>query len=206
MIKIEYVETYGWEAAIRGMRNPMDSHDKSDSFYMYTWNAFSFGKEDLALASKLAKAGGPHAKFRRQIGISMDITAPFYFWKEFDTYKVGTVADSESTMHCIHKKEFTLNNFSTDHLGERALSTLKYLIEDLNDYRESYLDLGDKYYWWQMIESLPMSYNQKRTVTLNYEVAANMYRYRHDHKLDEWHALCEELESLPYAKELIVCE
>lgn len=219
MIKIEHIETYGWEAAIRGMRNPMNSWDKSDSGWRlpflesdivadirYTDDYYYvIGKEDARLMKNLIKAGTDHSKFMRQIGVSMDITAPLYWWKEFDTYKVGTVANSCSTMHKIHEKEFTLEDFSYDHLNEKSLYMLNDTIKYLNAVREAFLDTEDKDYWWQMIQLLPSSYNQRRTVTLNYAVARNQYHARKAHKLTEWHDYCKALEGLPYA-ELITME
>jgi hypothetical protein len=217
MIKIEKIETYGWEAAIRGMRNPMNSWDKSDSHFEWGGKDFSIGEADLALMKKLVHAGSDHRKFLRQIMVSMDITAPLYWWKEFDTYKVGTVANSCSTMHKIHEKEFTLDDFSHDHLVKDGISLLLRIIDDLNDVRELYLNYdevtgsGDcceenrckKDVWWQMIQLLPSSYNQLRTVTMNYEVLLNMYRARKDHKLDEWQKFCDTIAELPYFKDFI---
>ena len=211
MIKIEHTETYGWDAAIRGMRNPMNSWDKGDSF-----NAGMFGTvigdNDHDLMMRLAKGGSVHAKYRRMITVTCDITAPLYWWKEFDTYKVGTVANSCSTMHKIHAKEFTLDDFSHEHLiADRPvpckvfspLQALQVQIDILNKYREMYIDSGkqqDKEYWWQMIQLLPTSYNQKRTVQLNYEVLCAMYRDRKNHKLDEWHTFCDWVAGLPYSE------
>lgn len=219
MIKIEHIETYGWEAAIRGMRNPLNSGDKSDSGWILPFLAsdivvdirhandyyYVIGKEDAALMESLVAAGPDHGKFLRMIGISMDITAPLYWWKEYDTYKVGTVANSCSTMHKIHAKEFTLEDFSYDHLNEKSLYMLNDTIKYLNAVREAFLDTKDKDYWWQMIQLLPSSYNQRRTVTLNYAVARNQYHARKAHKLDEWHDYCKALETLPFA-ELITME
>ena len=219
MIKIEKPRTYGWMAAVRGMRNPMNSWDKSDSCETHGayGDQFSFGENDLALAKKLTQAGPDHRKFLRQIMVSMDITAPLYWWKEFDTYKVGTVANSCSTMHKIHDKEFTIDDFSHDHLVKDGISLLLRIIDDLNDVRELYLNYdevagsGDcceeiickKDVWWQMIQLLPSSYNQLRTVTMNYENLLNMYRARKDHKLDEWRRFCEVIAELPYFKDFI---
>lgn len=219
MIKIEHIETYGWEAAIRGMRNPLNSGDKSDSGWRLPFlesdivadirhpddDYYVIGKEDAALMESLVAAGSDHGKFLRMIGISMDITAPLYWWKEYDTYKVGTVANSCSTMHKIHEKEFTLEDFSYDHLNEKSLYMLNDTIKYLNAVREAFLDTKYKDYWWQMIQLLPSSYNQRRTVTLNYAVARNQYHARKAHKLDEWHDYCKALEGLPYA-ELITME
>lgn len=217
MLKIENTETYGWEAAIRGMRNPKNSWDKSDSECKYYGGdsykgVFEVGKNDLDLMKRLRNAGTDHRKYLRMITVYCDITAPLYWWKEFDTYKVGTVANSCSTMHKIHAKEFTLNDFSHEHLNTHAIEVLKKTIDELNNYRDFYVawegcdislkkmyELSDrKDAWWQMIQLLPSSYNQKRTVELNYEVLANMYKSRKNHKLDEWHTLCDWINELPY--------
>lgn len=230
MIKIENVEIMGWEHAIRGMRNPMNSWNKSDSgickggddgigcgncanydscehTYDHSWQ---LGKEDHNLMMRLATGGPTHAKYRRMITVYVDITAPLYWWKEFDTYKVGTVANSCSTMHKIAAKEFTLDDFSHEHLIVAGLNSLKRTIEDLNSCREGYLDESIKQnpewrkeVWWQMIQLLPSSYNQKRTVMLNYEVLAGIYPMRKNHKLDEWVDFCKWIETLPYS-EIIV--
>ena len=247
MLKIENAEVVGWEHAIRGMRNPMNSWEKSDSRMVYcdgecsscdAYELFSddscmtalgeniiIGPNDRELAVKLAKAGTDHRKFMRMITVYLDITAPLYWWKEFDTYKVGTVANSCSTMHKIAAKEFTLEDFSCEHMyhedynrdlitsaivdeDERSmhavwatpLDILKFTIEMLNSYREQYLTTLDKDDWWQMIQLLPSSYNQKRTVMLNYEVLANIYKSRRNHKMDEWHTLCDWIETLPYSE------
>lgn len=206
MIKIDKTDVYGWEAAIRGMRNPMNSWDRSDS----EWDGFgecdgySIGGADLALMMKLAKGGSVHAKYRRMITVTCDITAPLYWWKEFDTYKVGTVANSCSTMHKIHAKEFTLDDFSHEHLFDTAKMHLITTIEILNIWRKEYFEQEGKVKkdcWWQMIQLLPSSYNQKRTVLLNYEVLAGVYPSRKDHKLDEWRTFCEWItEQLPWSK------
>ena len=227
MLKIENAEVVGWEHAIRGMRNPMNSWDKSDSHFNQYRNGpimnpkgMYFGENDRSLMMKLRNSGTDHRKFMRMITVYLDITAPLYWWKEFDTYKVGTVANSCSTMHKIHEKEFTLEDFSCEHLyaedeidgmyysttaEEEFTSTdvLKVVIESLNNYRKMYLATKDKKDWWQMIQLLPSSYNQKRTVMLNYEVLANIYKSRRNHKLDEWHTFCDWIESLPYS-ELII--
>ena len=202
MIKIEKTEVYGWEAAIRGMRNPMNSWDKSDSgFY---WNdedlVFGIGDNDQDLMMKLAKGGSVHSKYRRMITVTCDITAPLYWWKEFDTYKVGTVANSCSTMHKIHAKEFTLDDFSHEKLLSGSRMCLRMTVDVLNDARKEYLETKDKTYWHQMIQLLPSSYNQKRTVQLNYEVLVGMYRDRKNHKLDEWHTFCDWIKTLPYSE------
>lgn len=210
MIKIEKTEVFGWEAAIRGMRNPMNSWDKSDSFYDIEEDPspinpndfviYRIGKNDHKLMLKLAKGGAVHAKYRRMINITCDITAPLYWWKEFDTYKVGTVANSCSTMHKIHAKEFTLDDFSHEHLYLDSKEMLEKIIKGLNAYREDFLREKNKDYWWQMIQLLPTSYNQKRTVQLNYEVLVGLYKWRKDHKLDEWHVFCDWIKTLPYSE------
>ena len=209
MIKIEHIETYGWEAAIRGARNPLNSWGKSDSKAYAYWNGdewdYSVGEQDLKLMQNLVAAGPDHGKFMRMIGISMDIVAPLYWWKEYDTYKVGTVANSCSTMHKIHAKEFTLDDFSHEHLTGDALEAMNAVIDQLNFARIAYLETKDKAYWWEMIQLLPSSYNQRRTVTLNYAVARNQYHARKAHKLTEWVDYCAALETLPYA-ELITME
>ena len=214
MLKIENTETYGWEAAIRGMRNPKNSWDKSDSEWKYyggdCYNGvFVIGKNDLDLMMRLRNAGTDHRKYLRMITVYCDITAPLYWWKEYDTYKVATVANSCSTMHKIHAKEFTIDDFSHEHLYSDCL--LEDIINELNVYRDIYnnydkqtdeykAEFSKKDIWWQMIQLLPSSYNQKRTVELNYEVLANMYKSRKNHKLDEWHTLCDWIESLPYSQ------
>ena len=222
MIKLENTEVYGWEATIRGMRNPMNSWDKSDSEWDLRSDKvesewfYRVGENDLKLMQTLSKAGSDHGKFLRMVNVTCDITAPLYWWKEFDTYKVGTVANSCSTMHKIHAKEFELDDFSCEHLDDAFKRDglfvagykryLKYVIDGLNDAREMYLETKDKYYWWQMIQLLPSSYNQKRTVQLNYQVLKSMYFARRNHKLDEWHTLCDWMESLPYFKEIVIQE
>ena len=236
MIKIENTEVVGWEHAIRGMRNPMNSWDKSDSEfcilgspeneesiavdYDCEWTTY-IGPNDRKLMMALRNAGTDHRKFMRMITVYLDITAPLYWWKEFDTYKVGTVANSCSTMHKIHAKEFTREDFSSEHVmclceketpvvyhpsGNTALAPIDVLditIMMLNKARDLYLQTKDKQYWWQMIQLLPSSYNQKRTVMLNYEVLANMYKSRRDHKLDEWHTFCDWMSELPYSDLII---
>ena len=203
MIKIEYTNVYGLEAAIRGMRNPMNSWDKDDSKYWDTHLAY-IGDNNLKLMKSLVKAGTDHGKFMRMIGVSLDIVAPLYWWKEFDTYKVGTVANSCSTMHKIHDKEFTIDDFSLEHVDgcdeERLIEMLLFV---LNTNRKIFLTTKNKKYWWQLIQLLPSSYNQRRTVTLNYAVLRNIYHARKNHKLDEWRAFCEWIETLPYS-ELII--
>lgn len=244
MIKLENTETFGWEAAIRGMRNPMNSWDKSDSYPAVDcgkcgkieregtckkedrdctgFECYEIGPNDLNLMKRLRDAGTDHRKFMRMITVYVDITAPLYWWKEFDTYKVGTVANSCSTMHKIHEKEFTLEDFSCEHLfgledepfmvtvssdGTKLspLGLMADVIKMLNGCREKYIETKNKNYWWQMIQLLPSSYNQKRTIMFNYEVLANMYKSRKNHKLDEWHIFCDWIETLPYS-ELITGE
>lgn len=219
MIKFENVEVMGWEAAIRGMRNPMNSWEKSDSHregcyrtpLCYMSKNYTVGSDDLDLMTRLRNAGTDHRKFMRMITVYVDITAPLYWWKEFDTYKIGTVANSCSTMHKIAAKEFTLDDFSHEHLFTEenlryeaepdSLKLLNTIINALNVYRLAYLEEGDKSIWWQMIQLLPSSYNQRRTVMLNYEVLANIYKSRKNHKLDEWFVgFMEWIESLPYSK------
>ena len=217
MIKIENTEVVGWEHAIRGMRNPMNSFDKSDSEWWECDHAdvyypcANIGPNDKELMQKLCKAGTDHRKFMRMIVVYADITAPLYWWKEFDTYKVGTVANSCSTMHKIHEKEFTLDDFSCEHLetiarfdedGEmhKPYMVMKSIIECLNACRKTYLETKSKTDWWQMIQLLPSSYNQKRTVMLNYEVLANIYKSRRNHKLDEWVEFCKIIETLPHSE------
>ena len=210
MIKIENYEIMGWEHAIRGMRNPLNSWAKSDSFYTYKGDP-GIGVNDWDLIKRLRNAGTDHRKFMRMITVYADVTAPLYWWKEFDTYKVGTVANSCSTMHTIHKKEFTRDDFSWEQLiDEDELCTysgygpwdiLDATIDVLNNARKKFIDTKDKKYWWQMIQLLPSSYNQKRTVMLNYEVLANMYRSRKNHKLDEWRiGFCDWIRTLPYSE------
>ena len=228
MIKIEKTDVYGWETAIRGMRNPMNSCSKSDS----CWTVMNpndvelgcepnyeyvVGENDLKLMKSLSKAGSDHGKFLRMINVTCDITAPLYWWKEYDTYKVGTVANSCSTMHKIHTKPFGLEDFSREHLlddnpydvddWEYAPSKILWnVIETLNYNRELFFKTNDKKYWWQMIQLLPSSYNQKRTVQLNYQVLKSMYFARRNHKLDEWHDFCAWCETLPYFKEICIQE
>lgn len=233
MLKVEKLTVHGFEEAIRGMRNPYDSWDKSDTTIDYETGSVDVGDNDILLMKKLVAGGPVHAKFRRMITVSMDITAPLYWWKEYDTYKVGTVANSCSTMHTITKKEFTLEDFSCEHLirdngitididnvldwddapSELLRSpeqtwmnpeeVLKTTIAMLNKCREWYLKTKDKRYWWQMIQLLPSSYNQKRTVLLNYEVLSNIYMWRRNHKLDEWHQFIDAISVLPLFNILI---
>ena len=204
MIKISNVEVSGFQAAVRGMRNPMNSWLSSDSVFVPL--AFNVGKKDLELMKKLSKAGNDHGKFLRMINVSLDIVAPLYWWKEFDTYKIGTVANSCATMHKIHSKEFTLDDFSCEHLinGSSKIN-LMGTIELMNQYRNQFITTNNKEYWWQMIQLLPSSYNQKRTVTLNYAVLKNMYHARKEHKLDEWREFCKWIESLPYSEVITEC-
>ena len=199
MIKFETNDVWGFEWAFKGMRNPMNSWDKSDSDWLFQ----EIGENDLILAKKLISAGSEHRKFLRQIYVSVDITAPLYWWKEFDTYKVGTVANSCSTMHKIHEKEFTLNDFSCEHLSSPAISNLKSTIKCMNDYREEFLKDKDKHNWWQIIQLLPSSYNQTRTVTMTYENIYTMRQQRKGHKLDEWSIdFFNWSDELPHLKEL----
>ena len=239
MLKLENSEVLGWEAAIRGMRNPMNSWEKSDSAFdcadVYEYcdecsyhssegptickrdqtgeDFLLIGPNDLDLMKRLRNAGTDHRKFMRMITVYVDITGPLYWWKEFDTYKVGTVANSCSTMHKIAAKEFTLEDFSCEHLDRFVKDTgmdvapvydfkqpLEYIVKCLNDARNLYLETKDKKYWWQMIQLLPSSYNQRRTVQMNYEVLANIYKSRRNHKLDEWHTFCDWIEGLPYSE------
>lgn len=230
MIKIENTQVFGWEAAIRGARNPMNSWEKSDSIWVDTSHDFDendipitimkhyeIGPNDHKLLMNLCKGGTEEAKWRRMVHVQMDVTAPLYWWKEFETYKVGTVSNSCSTMHKIHAKEFTRDDFSCEHLfasdsiigmwysqvAEEELSGIDILdivIEFLNRYREMFIKTKDKQCWWQMIQFLPSSYNQKRTIDLNYEVLASQYRQRKDHKLDEWHQYCDWIKTLPYSE------
>ena len=205
MINVEKIKVECWETALRAMRNPMNSWDKSDSIFGETGNLIKLGEADLKLARSLAKSGSDHAKFLRQIVVSMDITAPIYWWKELDTYKVGTVRNSCSTMHKIHAKEFTMDDFSCEHLHGTAKVVLEnYIIPTLNDDREWYQKTKDKDDWWQMIQLLPSSYNQKSTLTLNYQVLESMYFARRNHKLDEWREFCEVIRKLPYFEEICV--
>lgn len=211
MIKLERTDVCGWYSALWGMRNPMNSWNMSDTLW-HGDGTFDIGKRDMDLMERLVKAGSDHRKFLRFITVTVDITAPLYWWKEFDTYKVGTVANSCSTMHKIHAKEFTLDDFSHEHLidcdtpdgqtvGWRV--AMEAIVKILNGARDMYLKTKDKTFWWQMIQLLPASYNQTRTVLLNYEVLRNMYHARKNHKLDEWHTFCRWVEDLPYADHLI---
>ena len=200
MIKIENEEVMGWDHAIRGMRNPKNSWDRSDSKFNTDIFELAICENDYKLMTALRDAGTDHRKYMRMITVYLDITAPLYWWKEFDTYKVGTVANSCSTMHKIHDKEFTLDDFSWEHLNPFSLAVLERVIQELNHSRDYFLESKDKKDWWQMIQLLPTSYNQKRTVMLNYEVLANMYKSRKHHKLDEWREFCNWIEKLPYSE------
>ncbi len=222
MIAIEMTDVFGWESAIRGMRNPMNSWDKSDSGWDWLEDPspinpcdglrFFVGENDLALMKKLVNAGSDHSKFMRMINVTCDITAPLYWWKEYDTYKVGTVANSCSTMHKIASKPIELSDFSVDDFplyGEDGLpfsDVFMDIVLDCETLRKKYIETGDKRFWRGLIQLLPCSYNQKRTVQLNYAVLRNMYHSRRNHKLDEWRTFCEWVEELPYAKELICDE
>lgn len=196
MIKFEQIEVWGIKHAIRGMRNPLNSWERSDT--VFDGNKMCLGENDVDLMTRLIRGGAPHRKFLRQIFVSVDITAPLYWWKEFDTYKVGTTANSCSTMHKIHSKEFELADFSTEHLSPLSINALKSVIDVMNLEREHYVACKDKDCWWQMIQLLPTSYNQKRTVTVTYENLLNMLEYRRGHKLDEWRQFCDWILTLPY--------
>ncbi len=203
MLTISKTSVMNIENAIRGARNPMNSWAKSDSFYDEDGN-YVLGENDLGLGCRLCSAGSDHRKFIRQIFVSVDISAPLYWWKEFDTYKVGTVANSTSTMHKIQAKEFCRDDFSHDHMSEVALACLDNTIACLEERRQRFLETKDKAYWYDMIQLLPSSFNQLRTVTMNYENLVNIYYARRFHKLDEWHIVCAWIETLPYAKEFIL--
>lgn len=222
MIKFKNTDVWGFEHALRGMRNPMNSWNKSDSKYcgdfdgcekcnlrIDTCDAYLIGENDMNLAHRLIKGGSEHRKFLRQIFVSVDITAPIYWWKEFDTYKVGTIANSTSTMHKIHAKRFERDDFSIEHLKncdeEHWMVCMDNIISSLNVAREKYLETKEKKYWWQMIQLLPSSYNQTRTITMTYENLLNMYRQRRNHKLDEWSiGFIDWIKTLPYSEELIM--
>ena len=203
MIKLERTSVMNLENAMRGARNPLNSWAKSDSYYDENDN-YILGENDLGLAKRLAKAGGDHRKYLRQIFVSVDITAPLYWWKEYDTYKVGTVANSCSTMHKVHSKEFTRDDFSYDRMTDIALACLDNTIAVLEERRLKFIETKGKEYWHDIIQLLPSSYNQMRTCTLNYENLINIYYARRNHKLPEWHTLCEWIESLPYFKEIVL--
>ena len=205
MLKAERIEVMNFHNAIRGARNPMNSWAKSDSSYDESGN-FIFGENDLSLAVRLRKAGSDHRKFLRQIFVTVDITAPMYWWKEYDTYKVGTVANSTSTMHKITSAPFDISQFSCDRMDEPTLKQMQLVIDYLEQLRLKYLETKDKQIWYDIIQFLPSSYNQMRTCTMNYENLISMYNSRCNHKLDEWHVFCDEfIASLPYARELIIC-
>ena len=218
MIKIENDDVFGFDSAIRGMRNPINSWDKSDSYWVEKegscWDGtFSIGNNDVKLMQSLVKAGSDHSKFMRMINVTCDITAPLYWWKEFDTYKVGTVRNSCSTMHKIHEKEFALDNFAIDDFyfeddecGMHLSDMFKNVVADCEFLRKKFVETGDKKYWRGLIQLLPESYNQRATVQLNYAVLRNMYHSRKAHKLDEWVGFCKWIETLPYAEELICIE
>ena len=203
MLKVERISVMNFENAIRGARNPLNSWARMDSYYDEKGN-FVLGENDLSLAKRLAKAGSDHRKYLRQVMVSMDITAPLYWWKEFDTYKVGTVANSTSTMHKIQAKEFSREDFSCDRMSEDCLAVLDSVIAYLESERVRFNETKDKSAWHNMIQLLPSSFNQMRTVTLNYEVLINIYYARRHHKLAEWHTLCDAIKALPYAEDLIL--
>ena len=198
MIKIENIEVYGFEAAIRGARNPMNSWNRMDS--CYNNGEFEIGENDYKLLKNLTIAGPEHRKWNRMVTVTMDITAPLYWWKEYDTYKVGTVANSCSTMHKIQAKKFEKSDFSIEHMTEGTEPIMNVVIAELNLNRASFNKTKDKKYWWNMIQLLPTSYNQKRTVHLNYEVLGTIYHQRRHHKLDEWHVFCDMIKTLPYSE------
>lgn len=198
MIKIENIDVYGWDAAIRGARNPKNSWHLMDSGYNN--GEFEIGENDYDLLRRLTIAGPEHRKWNRMVTVTMDITAPLYWWKEYDTYKVGTVANSCSTMHKIQAKKFEMSDFSTEHLDDGTLEIMRLVIAELNCDRILFNSGKDKKYWWQMIQLLPTSYNQKRTVHLNYEVLGTMYHQRRHHKLDEWVEFCDTIKTLPYSE------
>ena len=203
MIKLERTAVMNLENAMRGARNPLNSWARSDSAYDNDHN-YVLGPNDLDLAKRLARAGSDHRKFIRQIFVSVDITAPIYWWKEYDTYKVATVANSNSTMHKIQAKEFAMEDFSTDHLTPEAKASFKKYIEVIEESRLKFLETKDKSYWYNMIQMLPESYNQLRTCSLNYETLTNIYYARKDHKLAEWHTFCDWIKTLPYAEDIIL--
>ena len=205
MLKCERTSVMNIENAIRGARNPMNSWDRADSYYDEEGN-YQLGPNYMNLARRLRLAGSDHRKFIRQIFVSVDITAPLYWWKEYDTYKVATVANSTSTMHKIHSKEFSIEDFSHDHLTEEGLESLKRTVEDLERIRLRFLEKKNKEDWYTIIQLLPSSYQQMRTCTMNYESLINMYFSRKNHKLEEWHTFCDWIQTLPYAKELILAE
>ena len=205
MIKMERTSVMNFENAIRGARNPLNSWNRIDSYYDEDGN-FVLGPNDLDLAVRLRKAGSDHRKFVRQIFVSVDITAPLYWWKEYDTYKVATVANSTSTMHKIHSKPFSLEDFSHDHMTPGTLAYMETVVEKLEEIRLRYLETKSKEDWYDMIQLLPYSYNQMRTCTFNYETLVNIYHARKNHKLQEWHTFCDWIAGLPYGRELIIAE
>ncbi|MGN1328957.1 MAG: hypothetical protein ACI4V4_04580 [Eubacterium sp.] len=205
MIKLERTGVMNFDNAMRGARNPMNSWGRYDSYYDEEGN-FVFGENDLSLAKRLCKAGTDHRKFVRMIFVTVDVTAPMYWWKEYDTYKVATVANSTSTMHKITSKPFELSDFSVDKMNEEGIRAMEAVIDTLEDLRLKYLETKDKELWYTIIQLLPTSYNQMRTCTLNYETLCNIYYARRNHKLDEWHTYCDWIEELPYFKELFINE
>ena len=206
MIDFDKCYVMNFENAMRGARNPMNSWERADSYYDDK-GQYILGENDLSLAKRLRNAGtSDHRKFLRQIMLSVDITAPLYWWKEYDTYKVATVANSTSTMHKIHSKPFEIKDFSHDHLSENGLNILKNIVNELEKIRLEYIEKKDKALWYALIQLLPSSYNQMRTCTLNYETLVNIYKSRKNHKLDEWRSFCEWIKTLPYAKEIIIAE
>ena len=206
MIDFNRVYVMNLENAIRGARNPMNSWARSDSYYDEN-GQYILGENDLSLAKRLRNAGtSDHRKYLRQIMVSIDITAPMYWWKEYDTYKVATVANSTSTMHKIHSKPFEIDDFSHDHLTENGLKVLRALVDEMEKIRLEYVETKDKALWYDLIQLLPSSYNQMRTCTLNYETLVNIYRSRKNHKLDEWRSFCDWIKTLPYANEIIIAE
>lgn len=202
MLEIPFSKVMNMDLAIQGARNPLNSWDRGDSYSIF--NLFVMGPNDKKLCRQLCKAGSDHRKFLRQIFVSVDIIAPLYWWKEFDTYKIGTVANSCSTMHKIHSQAFSLDDFSHDKMTESMERVLDSVIDNLELARTAYIETKDKQFWWDMIQMLPSSYNQRRTVTLNYEVLINIYYARKSHKLDEWHVFCDWIKGLPYAELLIL--
>lgn len=205
MLKVDKIAVMNMENAMRGARNPLNSWDRTDSYYDES-GAYILGENDLSLAVRLCRAGSDHRKFMRQIMVSMDITAPLYWWKEFDTYKVGTVANSTSTMHKIHSAPFDISQFSCDRMSESTKAVMQDVIACLEKLRLEFIETKDKQCWDDIIQLLPSSYNQMRTCTLNYEVLINIYHARKNHKLAEWHTLCDAIAALPYARELIIGE
>ncbi|MCI5656473.1 MAG: hypothetical protein SOT80_10360 [Candidatus Pseudoruminococcus sp.] len=203
MLKVERISVMNLENAMRGARNPLNSWAKSDSYYDEN-GQYILGENDLGLAKRLARAGSDHRKYLRQVFVSVDVTAPMYWWKEYDTYKVATVANSTSTMHKIHSKEFSRDDFSLDKLDEDSLAFFDTIIAKLEELRLKYVETKDKKYWYDIIQLLPSSYNQMRTCSLNYETLINIYYARKGHKLDEWHTFCDFIKTLPYAKDLIM--